>query len=286
MYSPEEGIKMEKPKEKTPEQIFGEKFSLLESTEKPIPNIKKEAFPWAQKSPVNDATNYKPSDELLARGSKGKVTTSTTAYQLPNLNYTKPSSSIKKIEVIQSHKENNTTENTQHVTSSELLLYQKVIDSLRAELQEYKYKIEAIQPEIMQYDKIITSLKSELAQHRNEKPQAMSSEVLLYQQSINSLRIELAEYKNKVEILSAERNQQNSIDVLRAELAEYKNKVEILSAERNQQNSIDVLRAELAEYKNKINSTQPANTQNENMMRSIGIEISRLKNNLDSLILK
>ncbi|MDE1844115.1 MAG: hypothetical protein KGI10_02160, partial [Thaumarchaeota archaeon] len=79
-------------------------------------------------------------------------------------------------------------------------------------------------------------------------------------------------------------NQQNQIDSLKAELAEYRNKMELLSSERNQQNQIDSLKAELAEYK-KIRS-QPIDIQYENTVKLLNAEISRLKNNLDAMILK
>ena len=175
-------------------------------------------------------------------------------------------------------------EDKKPIVTNEITLYKQLIHMLRAEIAEYQRKMESMLPEIERYNQTINSLKSGIYQNKHEKPFVTSNEIGQFQILINSLRTELAEYKNKVELLSSERNQQNSIDALRAELAEYKNKVELLSSERNQQNSIDALRAELAEYR-KTGSMQSA-AKSENMIKSLNIEISRLKNNLDSMILK
>src|SRR6185437_3402819 len=62
---------MEKPKEKTPEQIFSEKFLLQENNTNHASNLKKESFPWTQKNTQNDQNNtvnyIKYLEELLER---------------------------------------------------------------------------------------------------------------------------------------------------------------------------------------------------------------------------
>ena len=309
---------MEKSKEKTPEQIFGEKLSPTENSPSSDTSVKKDSFPWMQRNETDtDSKHDKHLDDLLARGSKDKNPSSATIpYEVPSLhNYTKSHQPTKNIEFPKvSKNDDNVSKNVLVSTSSVVDQSQQLINSLKEELEEYKHKTEAMQTEIKQYQNIINLLRTELEQHRNEKPQATPSAIIQYQQLINSLRGELQEYKYKTEAMQPEISNyqqiikslkseiagykhekphtvsedttqyQLLINAFRAELAEYKNKVELLSSERNQQNSIDALRAELAEYK-KANLEQPS-TKYENMIKSLNAEISRLKNNLDSMILK
>jgi FtsZ-binding cell division protein ZapB len=249
---------MEKPKEKTPEQLFGEKISLSESKPKSKPTraswIRE---PESQKNNSEDTTKY--FQDILTRTPKEKLENKEISFELPSLNnLTGLKTDTKKVEPENIFKSiNSTSKNIQQPASSEFVQYQQTIKSLKAELEEYKHKMESMRPEIEQYDHIINSLKSEIHQYKHGNPLGTSNEIGQFQILINSLRTELAEYKNKVELLSSERNQQNSIEALRAELAEYK----------------------------KSGSTQ-STTKYENMIKSLNIEISRLKNNLDSMILK
>jgi len=247
---------MEKPKEKTPEQIFGEKISQTENK----PNSKPTKSSWLkeQENQKNNSEETKKYfQEILSRTPKEKLENKEISFELPSLNdIVGLKSDTKKVE--NTFKAINTTsKNLQQTTPNEIVQYQQTINSLKGEIEEYKRKMESMRPEIEQYDHIINSLKSEIYQYKHDKPLVASNEIGQFQILINSLRTELAEYKNKVELLSSERNQQNSIEALRAELAEYK----------------------------KGDSTQ-STTKYENMIKSLNIEISRLKNNLDSMILK
>ena len=305
---------MEKPKEKTPEQIFLEKISQTEnkSSSKPTKSswIKN---PESQKDNSEEIKNY--FQDILTRTPKEKLENKEISFELPSLNNITGLKSDTKVEPENTFKVINTTsKNLQQPTSSEIIQYQQTVSSLKAEIAEYKRKIESMRPEIEQYQNVINLLRVEIAQHEHEKSLHMPSEIVQYQQLIHSLRAEIAEYKRKIESMRPEIEQydhiinslkseisqhkhdkpfvasneigqfQILINSLRTELAEYKNKVELLSSERNQQNSIEALRAELAEYK-KGGSTQ-STTKYENMIKSLNIEIVRLKNNLDSMTLK
>src|SRR6185312_11664640 len=326
---------MEKPKEKTPEQIFGEKFTLQENNTNQTPTVKKESFPWIQNNTPNnqnDTANYtKYLEELLERSPIENPKLDTT-HEMPRFtSQTGSNISIKKIDQSKTIPEDNIVKSIQRAALDEIVKYQKIINSLSIKISEYEQKIKSFQPEITQYQNVINSLRLEIETHKNAKPHAITSEVtqyqklfkalkdenmeykrkiesiqpeiiryqqiinslksdleqyknarsqtigegIQYQQLIYSLKAELAEYRNKMELLSAERNQQNQIDSLKAELAEYRNKMELLSCERNQQNQIDSLKAELAEYKKiKISSTD---LQHENTMKMLNAEIARLK---------
>jgi len=304
---------MEKPKEKTPEQIFGEKISQTENK----PNSKPTKSSWVkdQENQKNNSEETKKYfQEILSRTPKEKLENKEISFELPSLNDIMGlKSDAKKVE--DTFKGINTTsKNLQQTTANEIIQYQQTIGSLKAELEECKHKMESMRPEIEQYQNVINLLRAEIAQYENEKSLNMPSEIVQYQHLIQALRAEISEYKRKMESMRPEIEQydhiinslkseiyqykhdkplvasneigqfQILINSLRSELAEYKNKVELLSSERNQQNSIEALRAELAEYR-KGGSTQ-STTKYENMIKSLNIEISRLKNNLDSMILK
>jgi len=202
----------------------------------------------------------------------------------------------------------------QQAPANEIPQYQQIINSLRAELAEYKNrKQQAPANEIPQYQQIINSLRVELAEYKNRKQQAPANEIPQYQQIINSLRAELAEYKSVVnairpEIIQCEEainslkaeladykrmldsirpeiiQYQKAINLLRAELTEYKNDMELMISEKNQRNSIDSQGVKMTEYKNKF-SFVPQGVRKEDDMSSLRAEISRLKRNLDSMIL-
>ncbi len=303
---------MENNNEKTPDQIFGEKDSSSDKKSKPTKStwIKK---PGNQKNNSEEINKY--FQDILTRTPKEKLENKEIYFELPSLNnLTGLSQDTKKVELENTFKEiNPTSKRIQQSTSSEIVQYQHMINSLRAENAEYQRKMESMLPEIEQYQNVINLLRTEIAKHEDKKP-IVTNEIALYKQLIHLLRAEIAEYQRKMESMLPEIERYNQtinslksdiyqnkhekpfvvsneigqfqilFNSLRAELAEYKNKVELLSSERNQQNSIDVLRAELAEYR-KTGSMQ-STTKSENMIKSLNIEISRLKNNLDSMILK
>ena len=307
---------MEKPKEKTPEQAFSEKFLLQENDTDQAPSIKKESFPWTQKNTQSDQSNIenynKYLEELLER--------SLTECQKPDTSQETPSPTGQTeinthIQKTQSKtiSEENIVKSIQRAALDEMIKYQKTINSLSVKISDYEQKIKSTHLEITQYQNVINSLRSEIEKHKNAKPHFTPDETIQYQKLFKSLRDENMEYKRKIESIQPEiiRYQQiiNSlksdleqykntrshttdedvqhqqlIDSLKAELAEYRNKMELLSSERNQQNQIDSLKAELAEYRKF--KTQSMDAQHENTMKMLNAEIARLKNNLDAMILK
>ena len=144
----------------------------------------------------------------------------------------------------------------QQAPANEIPQYQQIINSLRAELAEYKSVVNAIQPEIIQCEEAINSLKAELSD---------------YKSMLDSIRPEIIQY-------------QKAINLLRAELAEYKNGMELMASEKNQRNSFDSQGVKMTEYKNRF-SFAPQGVRKEDDISSLRAEISRLKRNLDSMIL-
>ena len=124
----------------------------------------------------------------------------------------------------------------------------------------------------------------ETVDYKNQQHDS-SSTIIQYQQIIKSLGTELAEYKNKMELMASEKNQQGNVDSLKAEITEYKSKFNAIQPEMIQyQQIIKSLGTELAEYKNKF-SFVPQGVRKEEDISSLRAEISRLKRNLDSMIL-
>ena len=124
----------------------------------------------------------------------------------------------------------------------------------------------------------------ETVDYKNQQHDS-SSTIIQYQQIIKSLGTELAEYKNKMELMASEKNQQGNVDSLKAEITEYKSKFNAIQPEIIQyQQIIKSLGTELAEYKNKF-SFASQGVRKEDDISSLRAEISRLKRNLDSMIL-
>ena len=124
----------------------------------------------------------------------------------------------------------------------------------------------------------------ETVDYKNQQHDS-SSTIVQYQQIIKSLGTELAEYKNKMELMASEKNQQGNVDSLKAEITEYKSKFNAIQPEIIQyQQIIKSLGTELAEYKNRF-SFAPQGVRKEDDISSLRAEISRLKRNLDSMIL-
>ena len=124
----------------------------------------------------------------------------------------------------------------------------------------------------------------ETVDYKNQQHDS-SSTIVQYQQIIKSLGTELAEYKNKMELMASEKNQQGNVDSLKAEITEYKSKFNAIQPEMIQyQQIIKSLGTELAEYKNRF-SFVPQGVRKEEDISSLRAEISRLKRNLDSMIL-
>ena len=124
----------------------------------------------------------------------------------------------------------------------------------------------------------------ETVDYKNQQHDS-SSTIVQYQQIIKSLGTELAEYKNKMELMASEKNQQGNVDSLKAEIMEYKSKLNAIQPEMIQyQQIIKSLGTELAEYKNRFSFT-PQGVRKEEDISSLRAEISRLKRNLDSMIL-
>ena len=154
-------------------------------------------------------------------------------------------------------------------------------------MTEYKNrKQQAPANEIPQYQQIINSLRAELAEYKSRKQQAPANEIAQYQQIINSLRAELAEYKSVVNAIQPEIIQcEEAINSLKAELSDYKSMLDSIRPEIIQyQQIIKSLGTELAEYKNRF-SFAPQGVRKEADISSLRAEISRLKRNLDSMIL-
>ena len=96
---------------------------------------------------------------------------------------------------------------------------------------------------------------------------------------------ETVDYKNQQHDSSSTIIQyQQIIKSLGTELAEYKNKMELMASEKNQRNSFDSQGVKMTEYKNRF-SFAPQGVRKEADISSLRAEISRLKRNLDSMIL-
>ena len=248
----------EKTREKTLEQIFSEKLAAAQKRDKPVVKDRKDVFSGERLNLVRESSDYtKYLNELVIRAAKDKKSSQPTIQEFIPENITEaipdeisesPQPPIQK-----------TSDADNHESLNEIVVYQQIINSLRAELAEYKSKLDSIQPEIIQYEQAINSLKSELVEYKYRQPQGATNEIPPYLQMINSLRTELAEYKNKMELMASERNQQSNVDLLRADLRE---------------------------HENRSSATLPHEIWEEDDISSLRAEISRLKRNLDLMILK
>ena len=250
-----------KPTEKTLEQFFSEKLAAIHKEDKPVIKTRKDVFSDEHTSVTRESLDYtKYLNELASRVSKNKKPDQPTLFQEFNPKNTIEATTDKINEspqpIIPKTADN---DRQQEDPSREIAVYQQIINSLRAEMAEYKSKFNAINPKIMQYEQNINSLRAEIVEYRNRQPQGMAGEITQYQQTINSLR---------------------------AELAEYRNRMVLMVSERNQQSGVDSLRAELAEHRNRVSTTLSRDVPKDEDFSSLGAEISRLKRNLDLIISK
>ena len=138
----------------------------------------------------------------------------------------------------------------------EIVHYQQIIDSLRAEIYEYKKTLGLVSPQIAQYQQVITSVRAEIAEYQSRLAN-ITSQNTQYQQIIDSLRAEIYEYKSK-------------LDTVISEQAKYKD--------------IDLPSKEI-EYNNDSPSTLPyEDIEDEQTLQSLSVHIAKLKRNLDSII--
>src|SRR5439155_2933413 len=244
-----------KPTEKTLEQFFSEKLAAIHKEDKPVIKTRKDVFSDEHTSVTRESLDYtKYLNELASRVSKNKKLDQPTLFQQFNPKNTIEATTDKINEspqpIIPKTADN---DRQREDPSRDIAVYQQIINSLRAELAEYKSKLNTINPKIMQYEQNINSLRAEIVEYRNRQPQGMAGEITQYQQTINSLRAELAEYRNRMELMVSERNQQSGVDSLRAELAEYKSKLNTINPKIMQyEQNINSLRAEIVEYRNRM----------------------------------
>jgi len=187
-----------KPTEKTLEQFFSEKLAAIHKEDKPVVKTRKDIFSDEHTSVTRESLDYtKYLNELASRVSKNKKSEQSTIFSEFNpKNTIEPTTDKTNESPHPTMPETADNDRHQEDTSREIVVYQQIINSLRAKLTEYKDKLNAINPKIMQYE-----------------------------QNINSLRAEVVEYRNRMELMVSERNQQSSVDSLRAELAEHRNRV-------------------------------------------------------------
>src|SRR5207249_2948757 len=215
-----------KPTEKTLEQFFSEKLAAIHKEDKPVIKTRKDVFSDEHTSVTRESLDYtKYLNELASRVSKNKKPDQPTLFQEFNPKNTIEATTDKINEspqpIIPKTADN---DRQQEDPSREIAVYQQIINSLRAELTEYKSKLNAINPKIMQYE-----------------------------QNINSLRTEIVEYRNRMELMVSERNQQSGVDSLRAELAEHRNRVSTtLSRDVPKDEDFSSLGAEISRLKRNL----------------------------------
>ena len=135
----------------------------------------------------------------------------------------------------------------------EIVQYQQIIDSLRAEIYEYKKILGSISPQITQYQQVITSVKSEIAQYQS-KITDITSQNTQYQQIIDSLSAEIYEYQSKPDTMISEQAQHENMDLPRDEIEYNNDSPRTLSHE---------------------------DIEDEQTLESLSIHIAKLKRNLD-----
>ena len=138
----------------------------------------------------------------------------------------------------------------------EIAQYQQIIDSLRAEIHEYKKTLGSISPQITQYQQVIASVKSEIAQYQS-KIADITSQNTQYQQIIDSLRVEIYEYQSKPDTVISEQAQHENMDLPGDEIEYNNDSPQTLSHE---------------------------DTQDEQTLQSLSLHIAKLKRNLESII--
>src|SRR2546422_352090 len=215
-----------KPTEKTLEQFFSDKLAAIHKEDKPVIKTRKDVFSDEHTSVTRESLDYtKYLNELASRISKNKKPDQPTLFQEFNPKNTIEATTDKINEspqpIIPKTADN---DRQQEDPSREIAVYQQIINSLRAEMAEYKSKFNAINPKIMQYE-----------------------------QNINSLRAEIVEYRNRMELMVSERNQQSGVDSLRAELAEHRNRVSTtLSRDVPKDEDFSSLGAEISRLKRNL----------------------------------
>src|SRR2546426_181052 len=215
-----------KPTEKTLEQFFSDKLAAIHKEDKPVIKTRKDVFSDEHTSVTRESLDYtKYLNELASRVSKNKKPDQPTLFQEFNPKNTIEATTDKINEspqpIIPKTADN---DRQQEDPSREIAVYQQIINSLRAELTEYKSKLNAINPKIMQYE-----------------------------QNINSLRAEIVEYRNRMELMVSERNQQSGVDSLRAELAEHRNRISTtLSRDVPKDEDFSSLGAEISRLKRNL----------------------------------
>src|SRR2546425_498322 len=215
-----------KPTEKTLEQFFSEKLAAIHKEDKPVIKTRKDVFSDEHTSVTRESLDYtKYLNELASRVSKNKKPDRPTLFQEFNPKNTIEATTDKIIETPQQTiSEAPDKDRNQKELTRENIIYQQIINSLRAELAEYKSKLNTINPKIMQYE-----------------------------QNINSLRAEIVEYRNRMELMVSERNQQSGVDSLRAELAEHRNRVSTtLSRDVPKDEDFSSLGAEISRLKRNL----------------------------------
>src|SRR2546422_395644 len=84
-----------------------------------------------------------------------------------------------------------------------------------------KSRYDDVYHEIAQYQQIIDSLRAEIAEYKNKLDNTLS-QTTKYQQGIDSLKVEIAQYKSKLDTVILQRTQKNT-DLPREEEDESKN---------------------------------------------------------------
>src|SRR5438445_285453 len=118
-----------------------------------------------------------------------------------------------------------------------------------------KDKFDALFHEIVQYQQIINSLRAEISEYKS-KMGSILPEITRYHQTINSLKKEISEYKNKLDTMISERAQQENIDLLRAEIANYNNDPARVSSYGyiEDERILDLLGSDIARLKQNLDS--------------------------------
>ncbi len=93
---------------------------------------------------------------------------------------------------------------------------------IQAEFAEYNNKpTQAASNELNPYWQIIDSLRAELAQYKSQFDAMIAERAR--QNSVDLLREEVAQYKRKFDAMIAERSRQNNVDLPRKEMTEFEN---------------------------------------------------------------
>jgi len=157
---------------------------------------------------------------------------------------------------------------------------------IKAEVAESKNKpVQTASNELQSYWQIIDSLRAELIQYKS-KLDAMTAE-RSRQDNVDLLRQEVIQYKSKLDTMTAERSRQDNVDLLRQEVIQYKSKLDTMTAERSRQDNVDLLKREIAEFKNSGPRTLPSGDDvNKRIIHSLGTDIEKLRKNLELVMVE